>query len=203
MPTADLPIVPGASAASVASSVTWTPSTDHMVHGKRYAFFLRESLADPSPTYYTDILKSATSKVYIWDPYFWSADTAIFDCFRHQVEVTVLTSKSKQKTTYLQELIDETRNQLDPSAAGSTFKFGFIDTDKYGKQVLKSHDRFLILDDNECYLIGASVEYHRRTMESTGIYHIEHQKDRDVIKAAFNKVLAICERDGTCKIETI
>lgn len=184
------------------STTGWSSGSDHMAHGRQYAFFLRETDVDPAPTYYSEILRTAKFKVHIWDPYFWKDDTAVFECFRHRIEVTVLTSKSSQRTGYLQELIDETKNHIDPSATDSNFKFGFIDTDKHGK-VFKSHDRFLIIDDNECYLIGASVEYHRRAIESTGIYHIEHDEDRGVIKTAFNKVLTICENDGTCRVETI
>lgn len=177
---------------------------DGMEHGVYYAHYLRDSLGKPAPTMYYDLIAGANSKVVIWDPYFHPADAEVFARLTKEVDVYVLSCKSSQNRTYLQDLIDATRLQIPAAVAGNcNFTFGFIDTDIYGKEVWCTHDRYLIIDDTDYYLIGGSVSQHRAPHQSTGIYQVIEPADKLVIKNAFDKTYAICTSDRTYKVETI
>lgn len=179
-------------------------SPDGMEHGLFYAHYLRDSLGKTAPTMYFGLISMANSKVIIWDPYFRPEDAEIFARLTKEVDVYVLSCKSSQHRTYLQDLIDATRLQIPAAIAGNcNFTFGFIDTDKYGKEVWCTHDRYLIIDDTDYYLIGGSVAQHRAPHQSTGIYQVTDDADKNVIKNAFNKTYAICTSDRTYRAETI
>lgn len=194
----------------VTTAPTTAPTTspaspsDGMEHGVYYAHYLRDSATKPAPTYYKALLEGATRKVIIWDPYFNQNDTEIFSWLKNTVDVTVLSSKSAMHTGYLQDLVDNTKLQLPNTLRGScVFTFGYIDTCRYGADMWKSHDRYLIIDDIDYYLIGSSVSYHREAHQSTGIYQVTEQRDKDVIQDAFDKTFSVCTTDRTFKTETI
>ena len=43
------------------------------------------------------------------------------------------------------------------------------------------HDRFLIIDDTDVYLVGASLDAHMGTNKSYGIYHLTETDDKNLV----------------------
>ena len=191
-------------APTTASTSSPASPADGMEHGVYYAHYLRDSSTKPAPTYYKALLEGATRKVIIWDSYFHQPDTEIFSWLKNPVDVTVLSSKSAMHTRYLQDLVDNTRLQLPTALSGRcVFTFGYINTDRYGLDLWRTHDRYLIIDDLDYYLIGGSIAQHREAHQSTGIYQVTEQRDKDVIQDAFDKTFSVCTSDRTFRTETI
>lgn len=191
----------------IPASMPTPPVGDGMRHGANYAFFLRDNTPGLTyPTYYGDILSSVSNKVCIWDPYFHKDDAVLFDKLPATIgEIIILSSKTnRKKNEYIQGIIDETRNHIPTAAVGNcTITVAFIDTDSHGLDEWHTHDRFLIVDDSEYYLIGSSAEFHRRLRQSTGIYHITENADKQVIQDAFNQTFAVSQADRMYKTETL
>ncbi len=183
----------------------FVPSSDNMMHGANYAFFLRDDASKPAPTYYGDLIASATKWVYIWDPYFHDGDTAVFANLSNCVKVVVLTKKNaRRKDVYLDGLINHTKANINSSVKGNCcFAFGFIDTDSHPQGVWQCHDRFIIIDDENFFLVGASVESHLRSLHSTGIYEVTADEDKEIIRDAYKKTFKECFRQRMLKITRI
>lgn len=47
------------------------------------------------------------------------------------------------------------------------------------------HDRFLIIDDTDVFLIGSSVGYHTNSQKSTGIFKVSNNDTKNFIKSIF------------------
>ena len=49
------------------------------------------------------------------------------------------------------------------------------------------HDRFLIIDECDVYLIGSSIGWHLSSQESTGVFRVKDQGTKDFIRSLYNE----------------
>ena len=175
--------------ANATSALAPDPNTN-MVHGERYSFFLNDGTKVDGPKLYERLIASAQSKIVIWDPFVNTDDMNLLFNISQDTALIIITSCSSQRW-------EDRRNNLHNSLkahiseekkASVTVSLGYIDTDIHGSHKWNCHDRFLIIDDSEYYLIGSSMAHHRSLLSSTGIMHVEHESDKTVIQEAFNKV---------------
>lgn len=152
-----------------------------------YWFHHKPSFPGADPFLYKEIITNARLSIEIWDPYFNENDYLIFDSVHNNVSIKILTSKglSGPRTNYMIEIHDHMKALISPTKNVS-FCIGVINKADYIKNQWGFHDRFLIIDNNEAYLIGASVENNYRATLSSGIYKINNNDTSNFIIAQFN-----------------
>ena len=171
-----------------------SPPSDNMRHGQNYSFYLRKQGITVPPLMYANLIASATSRIIIWDPYIHDADMQIFSNLNHAVDITLLTHGSSQSwppkisnivTRIKQSVPDEFKENTSLSAL-------YINKDNSWL----FHDRFLIIDDSDFYIIGSSVGYHITATQSTGIMEISSDLDKTIIWDAYNETYNQAVSDG-------
>ena len=168
------------------------PSPTNMDEGIRYSFFLNDGTkgAGDYPKLYATLIASAQTKIVVWDGYIHQPDMELIKNISHPVSLILLTSCSSQNWSQKRDaLLNELKQQVPVGLKPDvSVQIGYIDRSVHGQDKWNCHDRFLIIDDTEYYLIGSSMAHHRELHSSTGILHIEHSDDKDVIQKAFDKV---------------
>lgn len=174
-------------------------SSHNMEHGLQYSFYLHDSDSKAAPSLYSELVSQAQVKISIWDPYIHNVDMEVFNNISTAVDIEILTmcDAPRWQTKYqncLAALKSHVPNYLLHSVS---FRIAYIGKDINFHEVWHFHDRFLMIDDADFYLIGSSVEYHHTPHASTGIYHIEHEADKIVIRNAYDKTFNKAVANGT------
>ena len=180
-----------------------TPQPDNMEHGPNYSFYLRKQnvSGNVAPRLYCNIIASATRKIEIWDPYVHESDMAIFANLNYPVDITILTLFSNQQRTNRFTSLERSLKQNVPTEflTNTSFRLAFVDKSRHRSDATgewQFHDRFLIIDDEEYYIIGSSITYHLTAKQSTGIMRVEHDGDKSIIRDAFNETYNMAVRDN-------
>jgi len=155
-----------------------------------YWFYHKDSFPYGSPLLYDKLINTAVSEIIIWDPYFNvkfpNRDQNIFANINNGITIKILTLKGLDGgKTYLTE-VQNALKMIIPKTKNCRFGLRVInkgDLFNQGKHFF--HDRFLIIDDSEVYLIGSSVGHHIKSEQSTGIFKVSNDKTKDFIKSIF------------------
>ena len=172
------------------SKISFTGSSllaDNMYHGKHYAFYHHPDRINDEPLLYKNLVSSATRSVEIWDPYFNDNDTEIFSHLKDNVQAKVLIFYSKEmfrsRTTQLKLL---TTIKLS-GKSGVKVRFGCVDRGNATYKEWEWHDRWLIIDEKQVFLVGASISSHIKPNHTTGVYELQEDEDKELVKEMFKK----------------
>lgn len=169
--------------------------------GDDYAFYDRNVDASIKPEYYQHIISKA-QKIVIWDPYFMEQyDGELFESVtQNDVEIEILTVCNdypyKQEQKEVKLLRDNIKNALRKVGITSfsgcvyAFKDRKIKT-TYNKKIYPCHDRFLIVDDQVAYLVGASMNNQLSSEWTFGIMKIDKAKNYNAFKLITDKYAAM------------
>lgn len=157
-----------------------------------YSFYLRDCNTKPAPTMYGNLISGATSKIIIWDPYIHHQDISVFSQLTCAVDIVLLTLMGAQKWSNWQTGIINEFRQMVPTAFldETSLTLAYIDKAQHGDDLngkWQFHDRFLIIDDMDYYLVGSSIAHHLSAKQSTGIMKLEHDVDKALIYDVFSK----------------
>lgn len=150
-----------------------------------------------APDLYQDYIKSARRKIEIWDPYIHGDDMTLFSYLTNPVAISFLTDKSSRHFTTMRDDIINKLKLMVPThlKANVSVNIAYIDTDIHGRK-WTCHDRFLIIDDTDFYLVGSSLAYQYTSQKSTGIFKLADSADMGVIRDAFDKTYNQAVSDG-------
>lgn len=165
-----------------------------------YAFYDRNGDDSVKPEYYQNLLSSA-KKIVIWDPHFMEEhDGQLFEYVKtNDIEIEILTvcTKDRYAQQEQQEVIklrDNIKNAL--RKAGITRYGGYVYAFKHykvrdymGHRIYQCHDRFLMLDDKDLYLVGASMNNQLGSEWNFGIMKIDYAQDSnlfDLVNRKYN-----------------
>ena len=163
------------------SSEVATPSG--FEYGEDYAFY--DARTNIIPDYYQLILATATESIQIWDTHFRpDEDWKVFKKVESpKVDITILTICDETYNTYddVKKLADNIINYLNPKVKTCTLTvFAFFN--KCRKQRIMWHDRFLIIDNTKCFLIGPSMNNQVGSNTSFGIQFLSKNQDAELLK---------------------
>jgi phosphatidylserine/phosphatidylglycerophosphate/cardiolipin synthase-like enzyme len=163
----------------------------HECTSGEYWFYHVGSYPSDTPALYQQVIDSATREIIIWDPYFNvtvpNSDQNIFMNIRDNITIKILTYKGLDKNvSYLTDIQNALR-MIIPKSKDCRFGLRLINKGDAGNQRDRFfHDRFLIIDDNDVYLVGSSVGHHVNSFgESTGMFKILNDKTNIFIKSIF------------------
>lgn len=162
----------------------------HECGKNEYWFYHKGFYPNDNPLLYQQLIDDALSEIIIWDPYFNvkppQRDQDIFANINDEITIKILTSKGLDgPQTYLTEVKNILKTIIPPR---KNCRFGLRvinrgDVVNQGDHYF--HDRFLIIDDSEVFLIGSSVGYHIKSERSTGIFKVSNDETKDFIKSIF------------------
>lgn len=115
--------------------------------------------------YISSIIRKANSSIVFIDPY---CDTKAFTFLKNKKESVKLTICSSHLSKLKKEEIDKFESQ-----------YGKINI----KQLDDNHDRFLIIDNEECYQLGASLNYAGKKM-----FDIIKNENKEIIDFLLKKI---------------
>ena len=155
-----------------------------------YWFYHKGSYPNDNPLLYQQLVDNASNEIIIWDPYFNvnppHNDQDIFVNISNNITIKILAYKGLDRSsTYLNDVVNSLKIIIPPS---KNCRFGLRvinkgDISNHGQRFF--HDRFLIIDNSEVYLIGGSVGYHVKSEMSTGIFKVSNAETKDFIKSIF------------------
>lgn len=163
----------------------------HECGQNEYWFYHKGSYPNDNPLLYQELIDNANSEIIIWDPYFnvgatRSEDQNIFANIKNDNTIKILVYRSFQKNrTYLNDVLNALKVIIPPKK-DCRFGMRFIngdDTHNQGGRFF--HDRFLIIDNNDVFLIGSSIGYHIKPELSTGIFKVSNNETKEFIKSIF------------------
>ena len=156
----------------------------------QYWFYHKGSYPNDNPLFYQDLVDNASSEIIIWDPYFNvkspNADQNIFSNIKNDITIKILVYTSLQnKKNYLTDVQDALKLIIPPQ---KDCRFGLRlinNDDKHNQGDRFFHDRFLIIDETDVFLVGSSIGYHIQSELSTGIFKVSNIDTKEFIKSIF------------------
>lgn len=157
-----------------------------------YWFYHKGSYPNDTPLLYQELVDNANNEIIIWDPYFHTkspdGDQDIFSSIKKDITIKILTYRGLGRNQqYLIDVKNALKTVISPS---KDCRFGLRVINKSEPHIQGErffHDRFLIIDNTDVYLIGSSIEYHLRYKNaiSTGIFKVSNNETKDFIKSIF------------------
>ena len=159
-----------------------------------YAFYDRNPNPTVKPEFYQHIISTA-KKIVIWDPHFMeNIDGKLFEAVTYNdVEIEILTvCKDGQDDKSVSALRDNIKSSLKKAGitnhSGAIFAFMRYNVkDVNDKRLYQCHDRFLMIDDNIVYLVGASMNNQLYSEWDFGIMKIEKNGNYDIYNLIADK----------------
>lgn len=182
----------------MAKPVIIVPSTADAVtppafeYGEDYAFY--DARMKRTPDYYQKILATATKTIQIWETHSKpEEDWKVFsEVTCPQIDITILTICDKDMKTeeQVRQLANNIIDNLNDEVKICTlivfaFHYNCIFDD------ILWHDRFLIIDDNDYYLVGPSMNNQVGSDTSFGIHYLSKTSDRDLLKKKLDSFLPL------------
>lgn len=169
-----------------------TASSQTLMHEDQtgYCFYHKVSHPASPPTLYSQLISNASSTIEIWDPYFNAAitpsDATIFASVKPMVSIKLLTQKGMRAgNPYLTEVATAIKAAILPS---QNVRFGLrvVDKSNQGMVDWHFHDRMLIVDGTDFYLVGSSIGYHVTAQCSTGMFAVQDPVTQSFIRWLFD-----------------
>ncbi len=162
----------------------------HECGQSEYWFYHKGSYPNDSPLLYQELVDNAKNEIIVWDPHFKinppDADQNIFANIKNNITIKILSWKGLDRNhTYLTEVKESLKKIILPS---KDCRFGLRvinkgDAANQGSRFF--HDRFLIIDETDVFLVGSSVGYHIQSERSTGIFKVYNPNTKEFIKSIF------------------
>ena len=153
------------------------------MHNKgNYWFFHKDSYPTDYPLLLNEIIKNANSHIEIFDPYFKvtgrRSDQNIFNDISNDITLKMITISKQNINNYKRDVLNAVRIKI-TSSKNIRFGMRIIDENAPADSGYVFHDRFLIIDQKDVYLVGSSIDYYLTPRKSSGIYKIDEE---DTIK---------------------
>lgn len=163
--------------------------------GKNYEFY---TFPNDPPQFYQEKLLKATESIEIWDPYFDVASAKLFEVVEQNgIKINILTRYlcDKQIDAYckIKEFKDAIIKALRKhSVSGYHLSLKCNYRDDYAKIW---HDRYLIIDNKDVYLVGTSLREVLSPKKSFGMYHVDNELDSALIISKKEECFNSCKND--------
>jgi hypothetical protein len=157
-----------------------------------YWFYHKDTFPCNEPLFYQSILEQAISEIDIWDPYINvnNNEFNLFSSINDNVTIKFLTSKKLNKPCNSNIHYDIEAKLKNSITHLSNVRFGIRIINESEPAINDNwlfHDRFLIIDKREVYLIGSSIGWHTLAIGATGIHRLREQETKEFIIAIFDK----------------
>lgn len=163
------------------------PLTEPCRPGKNY--FLHDASLSNNPVFYKKVLTQAKKNICILDPYACESDAArVFECIHvENIKIDIITTGYSEEDIKL--FTDDIINIIKKNI--STYSLSIITYRERGvrleQQIPLWHDRYLIIDDTDYYLIGSSLDSQQTSRKYHGMLLLTEEEDKKIIEDLFVK----------------
>ena len=158
------------------------PSLPKYRQGENYV--LHDPEINKNAAYYKELLAGAKQSIRILDPYAFNGEDSIrvFETVRSENIIIEIYTIGVEKSD-LNSFADKIRDGIKKNLRNYTIKvFSFINRSyARGDKVCLWHDRYLIIDNIDFYLVGNSLDGQQMSLKYHGIYHLDKAKDKEII----------------------
>lgn len=162
-----------------------------------YAYYDRNEV-DDRPNYYHYLLSKAKVSILIWDPYFMeTVDPALFEYVKKDgINIELLTWCNKTRNQDEDNVDTFLDNLEDVFKRAKVKKYNVVvncfrqyprTADRNKDALYMWHDRYLIIDGSDTYLVGPSMNNLVSFDQSFGVYHVEDKEAKNLIFDKFQK----------------
>lgn len=163
------------------------PSQTKYQQGDNYV--LHDPEINKNAAYYKELLAGAKKSIRILDPYAFNGNDSIrvfevVSCDNITIEIYTTGSDEKKIESYS----DKIRNVIKKNMQHYTIKiFSFKEYGVRNEQKISLwHDRYLIIDDKDFYLVGNSIDGQQMSTKYHGIYHLNETKDKEIVAKLYH-----------------
>lgn len=163
------------------------PSLPRYQQGDNYV--LHDPEINKNAAYYKELLAGAKKSIRILDPYAFNGNDSIrvfevVSCDNITIEIYTTKYDKKEIDSYS----DRIQNVIKKNMQHYTIKiFSFKEYGVRNEQKISLwHDRYLIIDDKDFYLVGNSLDGQQMSMKYHGIYHLNETKDKEIVAKLYN-----------------
>lgn len=161
--------------------------------GADYYFF--DNRKEEVPNLYKQLLAAATDHIQIWDPYYdENKDAELFEDVKANImDIEILTTQEHHgcNSRTAQELADNILNAIPkentPKCKVIVRSFANGAKNRANLPIPLWHDRYLIIDKTEVFLIGPSLTSQVETKRSFGFFRLNLTDDIKVVKKYFEE----------------
>ena len=158
------------------------PTPPQYQQGENYV--LHDPNITQNPAYYKELLAGAKRSIRILDPYALTESDAskVFQAVNcHGIKIEIYTTRYDEAeinafTDSVQQIF--VTKQQNYTLNVYSFKTSGVCCNQ---NISLWHDRYLIIDDTDFYLIGSSVDAQQLSLRYHGIYHLDKKKDIDIV----------------------
>ena len=158
------------------------PSLPRYQQGDNYV--LHDPEINKNAAYYKELLAGAKKSIRILDPYAFNGNDSIrvFEVVSYDnITIEIYTTRYDKKE--IKSYSDRIQNVIKKNIQHYTIKiFSFKEYGVRNEQKISLwHDRYLIIDDKDFYLVGNSLDGQQMSMKYHGIYHLNETKDKEIV----------------------
>lgn len=158
------------------------PSQPRYQQGENYV--LHDPNINKNAAYYKELLAGAKKSIRILDPYAFNGEDSsrVFEAVGTE-NITIEIYTTGYDKAEIDTHSDKIQNVFKKKLQHYTLKI--ISFKEYGvrneHKVSLWHDRYLIIDDTDFYLIGNSIDGQQMSTKYHGIYHLDKNKDKEIV----------------------
>ena len=158
------------------------PSLPRYQQGDNYV--LHDPEINKNAAYYKELLAGAKKSIRILDPYAFNGNDSIrvFEVVSYDnITIEIYTTRYDKKE--IKSYSDRIQNVIKKNIQHYTIKiFSFKEYGVRNEQKISLwHDRYLIIDNKDFYLVANSLDGQQMSMKYHGIYHLNETKDKEIV----------------------
>lgn len=152
-------------------------------------YFLHDASLSENPAFYKKVLSGAKKSISILDPYAFQNDaTRVFECIHTEnLTIDVITTRYEEKE--IKSFADTIINIIKKNV--STCLLNIISYKDKGvtqdQRIPLWHDRYLIIDKTDYYLIGSSLDAQQISKKHHGMFLLTEAEDIKIIDDLYVK----------------
>ena len=161
-------------------------------YGEDYAFY--DARTSIIPDYYQKILSTATKSIQIWDTHFRPEyDGLVFSkvtCPNLKIQIMTICDKDYNTQQDVNNLANGIMENLPDEVKVCTLTvYALSDWSRFHRKLW--HDRFLVIDDDKYFLVGASMNNQSGSTTSFGIHYLSKKADWEVLKKKLDSYTSV------------
>lgn len=167
------------------------PQIEPYIHGENY--FLHNPSRSDEPVCYKEVIARAKKSICILDPYAFENDaTRVFECIQENgLTINIITSgyeedKIKVAADDIVDIIKKNGNSC--SLSITSYKVRNVESKQ---RINLWHDRYLIIDDSDCYLVGSSLDAQQTTNKHHGMLLLTEDNDKKIVIDLFKSYITM------------
>lgn len=165
------------------------PQIEPYIQGENY--FLHDALCSKEPVCYKKVIAGAKKSIRILDPYALENDaTRVFECIQEDsliIDIITTGYEEDEIKAAADDIVDIIKKNVS-SCSLNIISYKERNVEKK-QRIPLWHDRYLIVDDTDCYLVGSSLDAQQTTDKHHGMLLLTEDDDKKIVTDLLRKYI--------------